>query len=55
MAFGVGTHMGCEVSWTFIWRPDGAFYEEVCIKAAADTAAEAAAAPECKHHHIHVS
>jgi hypothetical protein len=29
MAFGVGTHMGCEVSWTFIWRPDGAFYEEV--------------------------
>jgi hypothetical protein len=29
MAFGMGTHMGCEVSWTFIFRPDGAFYEEV--------------------------
>lgn len=25
----MGKHMGCDVSWTFIWRPDGAFYEEV--------------------------
>ena len=31
MAFGTGKHMGCDVSWAFIWRPDGAFYEEVII------------------------
>lgn len=41
MAFGMGKHMGCDVSWTFIWRPDGAFYEEVGISGAQCHAADA--------------
>lgn len=29
MVFGEGVHMGLPVAWAFMWRPDGAWYEEV--------------------------
>jgi hypothetical protein len=27
--YGEGVHMGLPVAWAFMWRPDGAWYEEV--------------------------
>lgn len=35
MVYGEGMHMGMPVAWAFMWRPDGAWYEEVRRVAAA--------------------